>query len=71
MIHVQALQMSQLTNNATALLSHCVTMFPCVTLQGHPGIPGYPGLDGVEGMKVTSHIKILRHCFFKDICMNE
>lgn len=50
--------MSQLTN-ATVLLSHCVIMFPCVTLQGHPGIPGYPGLDGVEGMKVASHMKIL------------
>lgn len=47
--------MSQLTNNATVLLYHCVMVFLSVTLQGHPGVPGYPGLDGVEGMKVTSH----------------
>lgn len=50
--------MSQLMN-ATVLLSHCVIMFPYVTLQGHPGVPGYPGLDGVEGVKVASHMKIL------------
>lgn len=70
-IQVQALQMSWLTNIATVLLPHCVTMFPCLTLQGHPGIPGYPGLDGVEGMKVISHMKVLKHCFFKNICMNK
>lgn len=66
-VQVQALQVSQL---ATGLLSHRVKMF-CVTVQGHPGVPGYPGLDGVEGTKVNSHMKTLKRCFCKDICMNK